>query len=73
MSDRTGAAADPRRPRQVQTEGPTAAADLDMLIATGGRRRSAPDERDLLATARFELTRIVPTTSDLHVLEAYVV
>jgi hypothetical protein len=47
-----------------------AAADLNMLIATGGRERTESEYRALLRAAAFEVERIVPTASGLSVIEA---
>jgi hypothetical protein len=47
-----------------------AAADLNMLIATGGRERTESEYRELLRSTGFEITRIVTTTSGLAVIEA---
>jgi O-methyltransferase len=44
--------------------------DLEMLVMTGGRERTADDFDALFAKAGFELTRIVPTASPLSVIEA---
>jgi O-methyltransferase domain len=38
-----------------------AANDVNMLVATGGRQRSAEEFRELYAASGFELTRIVDT------------
>jgi hypothetical protein len=47
-----------------------AAADLNMLIATGGRERTETEYRTLLRAAGFEVAAIVPTTFGLAVIEA---
>jgi hypothetical protein len=44
--------------------------DLDALVMSGGRERTAADHRELLATAGFRLARIVPTDSILSIIEA---
>jgi len=44
--------------------------DLEMLVAPGGRERTAEEFASLFARAGFELTRIVPTESPLSVIEA---
>lgn len=44
--------------------------DLQMLVALGGRERTAAEFGDLLARAGFKLTRIVPTQSHLSIVEA---
>jgi hypothetical protein len=44
--------------------------DLNMLVLFRGRERTADEFRGLLTTAGFELTRILPTSSQWSVLEA---
>jgi hypothetical protein len=44
--------------------------DLEMLVMPGGKERTAEEFRKLFAGAGFELTRVVPTTSPLSVVEA---
>ncbi|MFC9440088.1 methyltransferase [Nocardia sp. NPDC057030] len=44
--------------------------DLEMLVHTGGRERSAEEYRKFLARFGFTLSRIVPTVSPDNVLEA---
>jgi hypothetical protein len=47
--------------------------DLMMLVATeGGRERTQPEYATLLGATGFRLTRVVPTTSDVCVIEALV-
>src|SRR5215470_11211378 len=46
-----------------------AANDVNMLVCTGGRQRSAEEFRDLYAAAGFRLTRIVPTMAPSSVIE----
>jgi hypothetical protein len=43
--------------------------DLNMLVMTGGRERTAEEFRQLLLQAGFRLTRIVPTASPMCVIE----
>jgi SAM-dependent methyltransferase len=43
--------------------------DLEMLIYTGGRERTADEYRNLFASAGFELTRVVENPSPLWVVE----
>jgi hypothetical protein len=43
--------------------------DLEMLIMAGGHERTGAEFRDLLAAAGLRLTRIVPTTSPMCVIE----
>jgi predicted O-methyltransferase YrrM len=47
--------------------------DLNMLVMTGGQERTQSEYGALLAEAGFRLTRIIPTGSPFHVLEAVVV
>ena len=44
--------------------------DLNMLVMTGGKERTEDEYRALFAGAGFELTRIVPTGSEVSVIEA---
>lgn len=44
--------------------------DLVMLLVPGGKERTAEEYRSLLAQARFELKRIVPTDSEISIIEA---
>jgi hypothetical protein len=44
--------------------------DLNMLVAPGGRERTADEYCSLLAAAGFRLTDITPTSSGLGVIEA---
>jgi hypothetical protein len=49
----------------------TLLSDLNMLLLTGGRERTASAFRELLAGAGFELTAVVPTgDSDYSIVEA---
>jgi C-methyltransferase len=41
-----------------------------MLVMTGGQERTVSEYRALLARAGFRLTRVIPTGSPFHVLEA---
>ena len=43
--------------------------DLTMLVVHGGLERTEEEFRDLFATAGFTLTRVVPTSSDVSVIE----
>jgi len=45
--------------------------DIVMLILTGGRERSPDEYRELLASAGFRLSRIVPTAAQFAVIEAF--
>jgi SAM-dependent methyltransferase len=55
--------------RSVDTQG-TMLADLNMLLVAGGHERTAAEYRELLDAAGFTLTRVVPTTTPLCVIEA---
>jgi hypothetical protein len=44
-------------------------ADLTMLVITGGRERTEAEYRTLFAAAGFELTQIIPTSSEMSVIE----
>jgi hypothetical protein len=44
--------------------------DLLMLVMTGGQERNESEYRQLLGSAGFELTRLVPTKSAVSVIEA---
>ena len=44
--------------------------DLTMLVIPEGKERSEPEFRDLLASAGLKLVRIVPTASEISVIEA---
>ncbi|HEX3600133.1 MAG TPA: methyltransferase [Lacipirellulaceae bacterium] len=44
--------------------------DLVMLLIPGGKERTADEYRDLFAKAGFNLSRIVPTGSEVSVIEA---
>jgi hypothetical protein len=44
--------------------------DLNMMVMTGGRERTAGEFRDLFHAADLELNRIIPTASPLSILEA---
>jgi orsellinic acid C2-O-methyltransferase len=43
--------------------------DVNMLVCTGGRQRSEDEFRALLKSAGFRLTRIVPTSARVSVIE----
>jgi hypothetical protein len=43
--------------------------DLEMLMMPGGRERTEAEFRALFSMSGFELTRIVPTTSPLSIIE----
>lgn len=44
--------------------------DLQMLVMTGGRERTAAEYRALLARAGFEMTNVIPTKSPVSIVEA---
>jgi hypothetical protein len=43
--------------------------DLNMLVVTGGRERTAAEYRALFEAAGFKLTQIIPTASEMSVIE----
>jgi hypothetical protein len=43
--------------------------DLVMLVMTGGQVRTEAEHRALLRAAGFELTRIIPTQSEISIVE----
>jgi SAM-dependent methyltransferase len=47
--------------------------DLNMLVMTGGQERMVSEYGTLLAKVGFRLTRVIPTDSPFHVLEAVAV
>jgi hypothetical protein len=44
--------------------------DVNMLVMTSGLERTAKQFKELLAKARFKLTRVVPTECPLSIVEA---
>lgn len=44
--------------------------DLNMLVMTGGRERTETEYRTLLETAGLKLTRIIPTQTEMSIVEA---
>ena len=44
--------------------------DLNMLVMTGGRERTETEYADLLRGAGLKLTHIIPTRTDMSVIEA---
>jgi hypothetical protein len=44
--------------------------DLLMLVYAGGRERTEPDYRTLLASAGLSLDRVIPTSGPVSILEA---
>ncbi len=44
--------------------------DLNMLVVTGGRERTAKEFEKVLAEAGFETTRVIPTKSPFSLVEA---
>ena len=43
--------------------------DINMLVTVGGRERTEDEHRALLQTSGFELARIIPTASQLSLIE----
>jgi hypothetical protein len=58
----------PRIDQSEQSRG-AAANDVNMLVSTGGRQRSADEFRALYTAAGFVLSRIVPTSARVSVIE----
>jgi hypothetical protein len=52
----------------VAAQGPVLS-DLNMMVISGGRERTAAEHRALLEAAGFTLTKVVPTQSEMSVLE----
>lgn len=44
--------------------------DLTMLVTVGGKERSEPEYRELLAGSGFRLTRIISTPAEVDIIEA---
>jgi hypothetical protein len=44
--------------------------DLNMLVMTGGRERTEPEYRTLLEAAGLKLTRVIPTQTEMSIIEA---
>jgi hypothetical protein len=44
--------------------------DLNMLVMTGGRERTETEYRALLASAGLKLTQVIPTHTEMSVIEA---
>ena len=44
--------------------------DMTMLATTPGQERTEPEYRALLEKADFKLTRIIPTSSSVSIVEA---
>jgi len=45
------------------------AIDLQMMVTTGGRERTDAEHRVLVEAAGFRVTRVVPTQSEMSVVE----
>jgi O-methyltransferase domain/Dimerisation domain len=58
----------PRIDQSLASQG-SASNDVNMLVCTGGRERSADEFRSLYEAAGFELTRILPTEMRTSVIE----
>lgn len=43
--------------------------DLNMMVLTGGRERTEEDYRRIYDRAGFKLTRVIPTSADLSIIE----
>jgi hypothetical protein len=49
---------------------PIAMSDLNMLVSPGGQERTASEYEAVLAAGGLRLTRVVPTASDVSLVEA---
>ena len=47
------------------------AVDLIMMTVTGGRERTFPEYRSLLSGAHFEISRAIPVTGHIQIIEAF--
>jgi hypothetical protein len=47
--------------------------DIHMLVMTGGRERTTEEFQELLTASGFELVRVIPTGSAVHVVEGLAV
>lgn len=45
--------------------------DMAMMVLTGGKERTLEEYRQLLAGAGFRLDRVIPTSLDLNIIEAF--
>ncbi len=52
----------------IAAQGPVIS-DLNMMALSGGRERTAAEHRDVLETAGFTLIKIIPTQSEVSVIE----
>ena len=53
----------------IAAQGPVLS-DLNMMVIGGGRERAAAEHRALLEAAGFTLTKVVPTQSEVSVIES---
>jgi len=59
----------PDRPEASWMAQAVCAIDLQIVVTTGGRERTVTDHHALLAAAGFQITKIVPTQSEMSVVE----
>jgi hypothetical protein len=59
----------PRIDQSLESRG-AAANDVNMLVSTGGRQCTETEFRNLFAASGFKLSRIVPTTARVSIIEA---
>ncbi|MCZ6450516.1 MAG: methyltransferase, partial [Deltaproteobacteria bacterium] len=52
----------------IAAEGPVMS-DLTMMVISGGRERTSNEYQALLRAAGFEMTNIIPTRSEVSVVE----
>lgn len=60
----------PDRVEPIPEVQPLVLSDLNMLVRTGGRERTAGEFAELLAAARLRLERVVPTDGPVSLVEA---
>jgi precorrin-6B methylase 2 len=53
----------------IAAQGPVLS-DLNMMVISGGRERTVAEHRALIEAASFTLTKVVPTQSEVSVIEA---
>jgi hypothetical protein len=47
------------------------AVDLIMMTVTGGRERTFAEYRSLLSGAHFQVSRAIPASADIQIIEAF--
>jgi len=44
--------------------------DLNMMVLAGGKERTAEEFRQLLSAGGFEMKRVIPTVTDMSIIES---